>query len=63
MSESQIKDLGWANGWSETPAEVEACRKAKHRTRNNDVGPPRRGLEHVVKCVKCGYVYRYDSSD
>lgn len=61
-------DLGWANGWKETPPEILACRKVrddgvKHDMSDEDVGPPHRGIEHVVRCVQCNYVYRYDSSD
>lgn len=59
-----MKDLGWANSWSETPAEVTACREKNHKRSDVDVGPPHRGMEHVVKCLDgCDYVYRYDSSD
>jgi len=56
-------DLGWSNEWRTTPAIVERCQRLKHRTSDADIGPPNRGLEHVVHCPICNYVYRYDSSD
>jgi hypothetical protein len=56
-------NLGWANSWEDTPEIVKKCREAKHTRSDVDVGPRNRGLEHVVKCTTCNYVYRYDSSD
>jgi len=56
-------DLDWANGWNEEPEIVKKCKEAGHIATNVDVGPPMRGIEHVVTCHICGYVYRYDSSD
>ena len=58
-----LKNLGWLNCWEETPEIVTLCRKEKHPVSDIDVGPPHRGIEHVVKCEICKYVYRYDSSD
>ncbi len=58
-----MENLGWANGWKEDPQIVKDCRAKNHKTSDVDVGPPYRGLEHVVKCEICDYVYRYDSSD
>jgi hypothetical protein len=60
---SDLINLGWANGWKETPQIVEECRKKKHYPSDVDHGPPNRGIEHVVVCKECGYIYRYDSSD
>jgi hypothetical protein len=57
------KNLGWANDWTEDPEIIKKCKEAKHPTSDVDVGPPHRGIEHVVKCDICNYVYRYDSSD
>lgn len=57
----ELKDLGWANGWGEDPAEY-----AKHKTE---------GAKHPVKtstegscvtrytCEVCGITWRVDSSD
>ncbi len=56
-------DLGWANGWEEDPEIVRKCKELKHETSNVDIGPPFRGLHHVVTCNICGYIYHYDSSD
>ena len=56
-------DLGWANNWRQDPYIVRDCKADGHETTDTDVGPPNRGLEHVVRCEKCQYVYRYDSSD
>lgn len=59
----KVQQLGWANGWKETPQIVLDCRAAGHRRSDVDVGPRNRGLDHVVRCDICGYVYHYDSSD
>lgn len=56
-------DMGWANGWVQKPRIVQECQKAHHSVEDVDVGPKYRGLEHVVRCYDCRYVYRYDSSD
>lgn len=56
-------DFGWANGWGKTPKLIQNCQDAGHETSDVDIGPPNRGLEHVVKCEKCNYIYRYDCSD
>lgn len=57
------KDLGWANGWKDTPKEVLSCQQLKHIVKDVDVGPPNCGLHHVVWCPQCGYVYHVDSGD
>lgn len=67
-----MKNLGWMNSWfkqteppeyAEYNAILQNCRELKHKVSDIDVGPPNRGMEHVVKCEICEYVYRYDSSD
>lgn len=62
-----LKDLGWANKGGETyriiQEHLERCRTLGHQQTDIDVGPPMRGIEHVVTCRECGFVYRYDSSD
>ena len=63
QTESAVKDFGWANSWQGEPELVAKCREMKHQVSDVDVGPPHRGIEHVVRCDICGYVYRYDSSD
>lgn len=63
MSDPEYKDLGWANEWTKNPEIVTECQKKNHVVSDVDVGPPHRGIEHVVKCAECKYTYRYDSSD
>jgi len=62
-----LRDLGWANKGGETYARINEavirCRDLGHVSTDIDVGPPNRGIEHVVSCKICRYVYRYDSSD
>ena len=59
--EDEFKDLGWANGWKETPEIVKKCREAKHRVIDFDHSG-NRGLHHEVNCPICKYIYHYDSS-
>lgn len=59
--EPKVKNLGWANGWGDTPEIVERCRKLKHQILDVDHSRMR-GTNHEVRCDICGYVYRYDSS-
>lgn len=59
-------DLGWHNNPVTRPQiEVQEalCRAAGHRPKEQDIGPFRRGLDHVVVCELCEYKYHYDSSD
>ena len=68
MDGEKIKDLGWANDGGETERIIDEthakCVSMGHRRSDIDVGPPHRGIEHVVKCLDgCNFVYRYDSSD
>ena len=61
-------DLKWANGWGVEPKLVIDCTILNHRNQGfvtdiDEGQPPYRGLHHVVRCSKCNYVYRYDSSD
>lgn len=59
-----VKDLGWANGWTKTPAIVLECRKAGHKLSDKSDAPGRPYACHTstVRCDICGYVYRVDSS-
>ena len=59
----KVINLGWANGWKETPEIVKKCHALGHRPIDIDRGPPFRGLDHEVRCDICGYVYHVDSSD
>ncbi len=64
---NELKDLGWHNMGGETARIIDKyhaiCMALRHAPSDIDVGPPMRGIEHVVTCTACGYVYRYDSSD
>lgn len=64
---SALENLGWANAGGETYEKIclarDKCLALGHERSDIDVGPPHRGMEHVVTCELCGYVYRYDSSD
>ena len=55
-SRRPIEDLGWGNGWAETPQVVKDC---NHVTTDVTIGP----CVHQVTCSECGYTYKYDSSD
>lgn len=52
-------DLGYANGWRETPDVVKACKVAGHEKTIKNVG---RCLTEY-SCPVCGYKYLVDSSD
>ena len=59
--EPAVQDLKWANGWgSETPEIVLICRELEHKV--SDISDKAFGHTHTVRCDKCGYFYRYDSS-
>jgi len=64
MDEPKVKNLGWANGWSETPEIVKKCRELGHQRSDNSDAPgvPYKCFVHTVRCDICGYVYKYDSS-
>ena len=51
-----LLDLGWANGWAETPEIVKKC---AHRPADVPLG----SCAHRVTCASCGYTYAYDSGD
>jgi hypothetical protein len=69
MSENIYEDYGWANGWRQTPQAIVKCNQKGHPSlrdgsyTNVDIGPPLRGLHHVVRCNICKIIYHYDSSD
>lgn len=61
-----MTDYGWLNDGivgGERSEAIRKCRELGHKPTDIDVGPPHRGLEHVVTCELCQYQYRYDSSD
>ena len=55
----KIIDLGWANGWTDRPAIVVACRAAKHDCDQETTGR----CVRRISCPDCGYTYQVDSSD
>ena len=58
-------DLGWGNGWKQTPKIVADCHAAQERGERHDIsdGPTQWACCHRVECRTCGYVYTYDSGD
>lgn len=54
-----LVDLGWGNGWAETPQVVKDCADRKHAVTEIHLG----SCVHQVTCVECGYTYKYDSGD
>ena len=50
-----LRDLGWANGWKETPKIVKEC---DHPLVGRRIG----NCAYERKCYVCGYVYSVDSS-
>ena len=58
--ESNLKDLGWANGWLETPEIVRICRKLHHMTSEEDCPPW--SCVTLITCEDCQYIYKIDSS-
>lgn len=62
----EIEDLGWANGWDEVPEIVKKCQILRHspiEENHDSYSLSSRNLITSVRCDKCGYVYKYDSSD
>jgi hypothetical protein len=62
--EPVVKNLGWANGWSETPEIVKKCRELNHDVSDKSDAPgvPYKCFTNTVRCDICGYYYKYDSS-
>lgn len=62
-----MQDLGWHNAGGDVARIIDEhlkkCRALGHYRDDIDVGPQYRGIEHVVTCIPCDFVYRYDSSD
>ena len=60
----ELKDLGWVNGWTETPEIVVKCREQKHELTSTDEGHEKGyGYNDVTRCENCGYLYHCNSSD
>lgn len=54
-----MKDLGYANGWKDTPEIVKECKEKGHEREWRSVG---RSVGEYT-CKICGYTFRVDSSD
>jgi hypothetical protein len=59
-----MKDLGYSNGWRETPTEVLECQEDRKN------GKPHKGyIKNLGRCLNeygcltCGYKYIVDSGD
>jgi hypothetical protein len=62
MGLSELKSLGWMNGWTKDGEErkiVKECQDKKHRPK--EVGSGR--CVSTIVCNECKYVYKIDSSD
>lgn len=55
--ELPMSDLGYANGWRETPLLVEKCEAAGHKTQEKTIA---RCLREV-RCSICNYKFTVDS--
>lgn len=62
-----MTDLGWLNQGGETAQKIDVaeaeCRAAGHKRKSYDNGPAMRGMDHIVECGTCDYLYHWDSSD
>jgi len=59
MSQKRIKDLGYANGWRETPRIVTECEKLGHTTTGRE---SHMNCVTITICKICKYEYKIDSS-
>jgi len=55
---TELKNLGYVNGWLERPEIVTKCEEAEHKREWKKIG---RCLEQCT-CRECGYYYKIDSS-
>jgi len=58
-SSEDLEDLGYANGWVETPLIVQNCEELEHVKQYRNLG----GCQHAYWCDICMYRYKVDSSD
>lgn len=59
-----MNDLGYANGWAETPDIIKVCREKRLSGEEHDVWSNNRGrCLNEYGCDTCGYKYTVDSSD
>lgn len=54
-----MTDLGYANGWTETPEIVKKCRENEHVTKKKIIG----NCVTQYYCHLCLYTYKIDSGD
>lgn len=60
---SEFQELGWMNcGLKDPEGLYKKCLEAKHARQDIDIGPPRRGMEHLVWCAECKIVLRLISN-
>jgi len=68
MSDKEMQNLGWANGWGigKDPEIVQNCRKLRETEEGHGKMPEGRGRSgNCVSnygCDKCGFWYSVDSS-
>lgn len=58
-NKKDFQDLGYVNGWKETPEIVKKCMELKHEVWSDTIG----NCLTAVVCKECGYQYKIDSSD
>lgn len=57
-------NLGYANGWVETPEIIEKCRESRDRGEKHETWSRNDGrCLNSYGCKTCGYEYKVDSSD
>ena len=59
MKTKELKNLGWQNGWKQTPEVVVECMTRCHQAQH--VTDHSRCYTKIF-CIKCGYTYEVDSS-
>jgi hypothetical protein len=53
---SEVKDLGYANGWESVPTELVGCSHMRIRSKVS------RNVDQI-ECKECKFVYKIDMSD